>query len=290
MPKINSPFRYPGGKSQLSPYIKHLLQVNDIKGTYIEPFAGGAGVAIDLLLNNDVEQIVINDYDKSIHSAWNAIINHSEELTEFIRETPVSFEGWLIQKNIHEQNKEDQNSIPGGLATFYLNRTNVSGIIKGGPIGGKNQTGKYKIDARFNKKSLIDKIELISKYRDNIILMNEDANNLARIIKKEFIPADTFIFFDPPYYAQGKNLYMSFIDSSEHQKLFDNIQTLNEYKWIVTYDTAPEINDIYKSVNNSFTYTLNYTANSRRKANEYLFANDNTIVDSFGKVELLKNN
>ena len=120
--------------------------------------------------------------------------------------------------------------------------------------------------------------------------MNEDANNLARIIKKEFIPADTFIFFDPPYYAQGKNLYMSFIDSSEHQKLFDNIKTLNEYKWIVTYDTAPEINDIYKSVNNSFTYTLNYTANSRRKANEYLFANDNTIVDSFGKVELLKNN
>lgn len=175
------------------------------------------------------------------------------------------------------------------MATFYLNRTNISGIIKGGPIGGKNQTGKYKIDSRFNKKSLIEKIEHISKYRDNIILMNEDANNLARIIKKEFIPADTFIFFDPPYYAQGKNLYMSFIDSSEHQKLFDNIQTLNEYKWIVTYDTAPEINDIYKSVNNSFTYTLNYTANSRRKAKEYLFANDNTIMDSFGKVELLKN-
>lgn len=290
MPKINSPFRYPGGKSQLYPYVKHLLDINDVKGTYIEPFAGGAGVAIELLLHNDVEQIVINDYDKSIHSAWNVIINHKHELIEFIKESPISFENWLVQKSIHEQNKEKQNSISGGLATFYLNRTNVSGIIKGGPIGGKNQTGKYKIDARFNKQSLIEKIERISQYRDKIILMNEDANQLTKIIKSKFDPKNTFIFFDPPYYTQGKNLYMSFIDPSEHQKLFNNIKNLNDFKWIVTYDTASEINDIYKSINNSFTYTLNYTANRRRKANEYLFANDNTIVDSFGKVELLKNN
>ena len=289
MPKISSPFRYPGGKSQLYPYIKHLLEVNDVHGTYIEPFAGGAGVAIELLLRGDVERILINDYDKSIYSVWNAILNHKKKLIQKIKETPITFEEWENQKSIFLKNKNSQNSFEGGFATLYLNRTNVSGIITGGPIGGKNQTGNYKIDARFNKDELIRKIKLIHEKKSQIILTRKDANQLIPYIKENFATDNTFIFFDPPYYAQGKNLYMSFIDYSEHQKLFDNIQILNEYKWIVTYDTAHEINRIYKSINNSFTYTLDYTANSRRKANEYLFANDNTIVDSFGKVELLKN-
>lgn len=288
MPRISSPFRYPGGKSQLYEYIKHLLMINNVSGTYIEPFAGGAGVAIELLLHADVSQVVINDYDNSIYSAWNVILNHTEELINFITETPISYDEWLIQKSIHNENKNDKNSISGGLATFYLNRTNVSGIIKAGPIGGKSQTGKYKIDARFNKLSLIKKIESIAQKKDKIILMNEDANDLIKIICTKFPHDDSFIFFDPPYYAQGKNLYMSFIDTSEHQKLFDNIKFLNDYKWIVTYDTAPEIHEIYKDIDNKYKYSLNYTANNRRKANEFLFANTNTKVDSFKNVELTK--
>lgn len=288
MPKISSPFRYPGGKSQLYPYIKHLLNINNVKGTYIEPFAGGAGVAVELLLHEDVNQIVINDYDKSIYSTWNVILNHSDKLIDFIKNTPISYDEWLIQKKIHQDNKENKSSLAGGCATFYLNRTNVSGIIKGGPIGGKNQAGKYKIDARFNKDVLIKKIETISHFKDRIILMNEDANELTETIKKTYPFSDTFIFFDPPYFEQGKNLYMSFINSSEHQRLFNNILTLEDYKWIVTYDTAPEIQDIYKLVNNKYKYTLNYTANNRRKANEFLFANSNTVVESFKNIELIK--
>lgn len=286
MPKINSPFRYPGGKSQLYPYIKHLLNINNINGTYIEPFAGGAGVAIELLLHGDVEKIVINDYDKSIFSAWNAIINHSDEAINFLQTVPITYDEWLKQKSIHEESKNDPTSIIGGLATFYLNRTNVSGIIKAGPIGGKKQEGTYKIDARFNRDKLIEKVQIISSYKDKIILMNEDANELTSIIEDRFDSKNTFIFFDPPYFAQGKNLYLSFIDSSEHQKLFQNIQKMNNYNWIVTYDTSDEIKEIYKNVNQKFIYSLNYTANNRRKAQEFLFSNSNSKIESFKNIEL----
>lgn len=286
MPKINSPFRYPGGKSQLYPYIKHLLKINNINGTYIEPFAGGAGVAIELLLHGDVEQIVINDYDKSIFSAWNAIINHSEEAISFLQTVPITYDEWLKQKSIHEDSKNDPTSVIGGLATFYLNRTNVSGIIKGGPIGGKKQESIYKIDARFNREKLIKKIKIIASYKDKIILMNKDANELVSVIKKKFDSQNTFIFFDPPYFAQGKNLYLSFIDESEHQKLFKNIKKLNDYKLIITYDTEEEIKSIYSDFEQKFIYTLNYTANNRRKAQEFLFSNSNSKIESFKNVEL----
>ena len=288
MPKISSPFRYPGGKSQLYPYIKHLLEINNINGTYIEPFAGGAGVAIDLLLHGDVKQIVINDYDKSIFSAWNVIINHSDELIEFLKTIPVTYDEWINQKRIHEETKSDSTSINGGLATFYLNRTNVSGIIKGGPIGGKKQTGKYKIDARFNRKKLIEKVQIISRYKEKIILMDKDANELTSIIKDNYNSKNTFIFFDPPYFAQGKNLYLSFIDSSEHLKLFNNIKKMNDFSWIVTYDTADEIKEIYNSVNQKFIYSLNYTANNRRKAQEFLFTNSNLKIESYKNIELIQ--
>ncbi|WP_285046319.1 DNA adenine methylase [Lactococcus petauri] len=286
MPKISSPFRYPGGKSQLYPYIKHLLEINNVHGTYIEPFAGGAGVAIELLLQGDVERIIINDYDKSIYSAWYAILNHTKKLIQKIKETPVSFEEWENQRNIFLENKNNQNSFEGGFATLYLNRTNVSGIITGGPIGGKNQTGKYKIDARFNKNELIRKISLIHEKKNQIILTRKDANQLIPYIKDNFSTDNTFIFFDPPYYAQGKNLYKSFIDSKEHYKLFKNIESMNDFKWIVTYDIAYEIQSIYKPVKQKFTYTLNYTANNRRKASEFLFASPNLTIDSYAKVEL----
>lgn len=286
MPKISSPFRYPGGKSQLYPYVKYLLEINNINGTYIEPFAGGAGVAIELLLHGDVEQIVINDYDKSIFSAWNVIVNHSSQLIDFLKTIPVTYDEWLNQKKIHEENKSDSASIVGGLATFYLNRTNVSGIIKGGPIGGKKQESIYKIDARFNRDKLIKKIKIISSYKDKIILMNKDANELISTIKEEFTSKNTFIFFDPPYFAQGKNLYLSFIDKTEHQKLFTNIKILNDYKLIVTYDTAEEIKSIYNDFDQKFIYSLNYTANNRRKAQEFLFSNSNSKVESFKNVEL----
>ena len=154
MPITKSPLRYPGGKTQLSRYVRHLLDINNVHNTYIEPFAGGFGVALELLFNNDVEQIVMNDFDPSIYSIWNMILHNRDEFISLIKNTPITIEEWFYQKDIRNKLKNDSNSIENAFATFFLNRTNVSGIISAGPIGGLKQQGKYKIDCRFNKEKL----------------------------------------------------------------------------------------------------------------------------------------
>ncbi|MDT2805276.1 DNA adenine methylase [Vagococcus lutrae] len=289
MPVTYSPLRYPGGKTQLAKFVANLIEINDIKdATYIEPFAGGSGVSLQLLLENKVNHIVINDYDKSIYSVWNAIINHTDRFIELIEKTPVTLDEWHKQKDIHLNNRTYMNSLEGGFATFFLNRTNVSGIISGGPIGGQKQTGKYKIDCRFNKKTSINKIKAIAERREDITLFRKDANKLVDIIQENYDPKNTFIFFDPPYFAQGQNLYMSFINDDKHIQMKKSIDKLNDYYWILTYDAAPQIADIYHDNPNKFEYQLNYSANRKTKATEFLFSSERTVVQSYDKVKLFK--
>lgn len=291
MPVTKSPFRYPGGKTQLSRYVRHLLDINNVHNTYIEPFAGGFGVALELLFNNDVEQIVMNDFDPSIYSIWNMILNNRDEFVSLIKNTSITIEEWFYQKDIRNKMKNDSNSIENAFATFFLNRTNVSGIISAGPIGGLKQQGKYKIDCRFNKEKLIDKINRIYDFRDRIILFNLDANDFIKYELPNFSNSDTFIFYDPPYFKQGQNLYLSFINEKEHDILSQNIISYSkDYKWIVTYDTESEIYDLYAPYVQSYGYNLYYYANKKRLAKEFLFANNNTIVESFGNVNLVSLN
>lgn len=288
MPSTNSLLRYPGGKSQLSKYIEFLLDINDISGTYIEPFAGGFGVALYLLYNDKVDNVVMNDYDPSIFSIWNAALNRKDELIELICQTDITLNEWYNQKNIRNVFHDDPYSLENAFATLFLNRTNISGIINGGPIGGKEQRGKYKIDCRFNKKVLISKINRLYHYRDRISLSNMDAGDFISDKVKKYDNKSTFIFFDPPYYRQGKNLYLSFVNEQEHKRLAKQIIELESYKWITTYDKQEEILLLYKPFVQSYEYELRYSANNKRRATEYLFASERTKLKSHNNV-ILKN-
>lgn len=96
---LKTPLRYPGGKSRLTPFILELLSINNIKnGTYIEPFAGGAGIAINLLLDNHINNICINDQDRSIFSFWDTLLNNTDWLINRIKKTPISIDEWKKQK------------------------------------------------------------------------------------------------------------------------------------------------------------------------------------------------
>lgn len=287
MPVTHSPLRYPGGKTQLADFVANLIEINEMTNiTYIEPFAGGSGVSLQLLFDGIVDHIVINDYDKSIYSIWNAIINHTDRFIQLIRETPITIDEWHHQKNIYLANRTHMNSIEGGFATFFLNRTNVSGIISGGPIGGYKQKGKYKIDCRFNKNSLIDKVQAIADRHNDITLYRKDANKLVDIIQQEYNPDSTFIFFDPPYFTQGQNLYLSFISKKEHTRMKRSIDKLNNFYWILTYDTAPQISEIYVDASQRYEYELLYSANKKIKATEFLFASSRVELHSHNKVIL----
>ena len=200
-----SPLRYPGGKAKITPLVNLLMESSGVKnGTYIEPFVGGAGVALSLLFNNKVDRIVINDYDVAIYSIWNAILYEVDKLISLIEDTPVSVEEWAKQKKIYIE-RNNTYSLELAFATFYLNRTNRSGIIKAGPIGGYNQTGNYMIDARYNKSDLVKRIQKISTYKDKIILYNKEIRDFI----VNYLPLygdNSFVYFDPPYFKKGERI------------------------------------------------------------------------------------
>lgn len=273
-----SPLRYPGGKGKLTSFIAMMIETHGHKGgTYIEPFAGGAAVAIELLERGVVSEIVINDFDKGIYSFWRAILTETNRFINEIENIPINMDEWYKQRNIC-MNKKSKYSFELGFATFYMNRTNRSGIIKGGVIGGKSQNGTWRLNARFNKKELIERIRKISKNKCHIHLYNKNVDSF--IIN--YIPkynSNVFVYFDPPYFRKGCQLYMNFFDYKDHARIEHLISNKVNCDWMITYDNEPEIIKIYeKSYIKPFE--LNYSVANKRKAQELLILKNESMLPS----------
>lgn len=256
MPITYTPVRYPGGKTKLYPEIKAILEENGLLGhPYAELFAGGAGLAIKLLLKGDVSSIVINDYDRAVYCMWDAIVNHSEELCEFIDSAVLDIETWKKMREMY-QDHEGVSDLELGKAAFYLNRTNVSGILSGGIIGGLEQTGNFKMDARFNRVTLKKKVLDIAARRDYIEVTRLDAEEF---IDDRMDDPELFAYLDPPYVQKGPGLYRSSFDEKKHRSLARKVGCA-ESKWIVTYDADKLIDDIYGNYERG-DLEIRYTAN-----------------------------
>ena len=265
-----SPLRYPGGKYKISRLIELLInKAGDECSTYIEPFAGGAGVALDLLNRDVVSEIVINDSDKAIASFWKAAINESDAFIDKIYSTPVTIDEWRRQREIYFSSK--RYSLEYGFATFFLNRTNHSGILTSGPIGGQKQED-WKLDVRYNKDDLIEKIEFLRQNRKRIHVFNRDvicliANQIKRYEKR------AFIYFDPPYYQRGSVLYQNFFTDKSHKRLCATIRESVKSPWVVSYDDVPEIQKIYKGFP-SRSFSLGYSLANNGSGREVMFYSD----------------
>ena len=259
-----SPLRYPGGKSKLIPYVLETLKLNQLEGgIYVEPFAGGAAIAWYLLLNEHVERVYINDLNLSIHAFWYSVLNQTDELCRLIFDTPITMDEWHKQKSIQEN--EESSLLDRGFATFFLNRTNRSGIISGGAIGGLQQNGKYKLDCRFNKKRLVELIIEIASKREKVCLTGFDGIDFIN----EFLPLledKCLVNIDPPYYVKGKGLYQNFFEPEDHERLRNSVKYIRQ-PWIVTYDDTPEINDLYSEFRPT-SFGLRYVAQVKRKGRE----------------------
>jgi DNA adenine methylase len=272
-----SPLRYPGGKGKVANYFKQVIRENLLyDGIYIEPYAGGASVALSLLFNEYVSKIVINDIDRSIFAFWHSVLNRTYELCKYISDTTVTIDTWQTQKQVQKL-KREQDLLNLGFSTFFLNRTNRSGILNGGIIGGKHQTGKWKIDARFNKKDLISRVERISQYKNKIEVYNLDAVDLVKSLRKK-LPTKSLFYFDPPYYTKGKDLYFNYFDDNDHQKIANEIKKVRDQKWIVTYDDVKPIRKLYTGYRNK-SFKLFYSASSLNKqGKEIMIFSDNLYI------------
>lgn len=266
MPVNDTPLRYPGGKSQLAPFVIELLRANDLFGSvYVEPFAGGAGIAWKLLFDGYASEVWINDIDPAIHAFWHCVLNRTDDLCAKIEATEVTMEEWHKQRGL--QSTARPQSLALGFSTFFLNRTNRSGILKAGVIGGLAQAGEWKLDCRFKKKDLIEKICRIALYRDQISLTREDASSFLSSTVKT-LPQQALINIDPPYYRKGPELYCSFYDHADHERLAKTIRKLKR-PWMLTYDDAPEIRALYDGLPTT-TKELTYYAQVKRTGVELL--------------------
>ncbi len=276
--KHYSPLRYPGGKAKMYDSVLRIMADNNIcNPTYIEPFAGGAGVALRLLIEGKAETIVINDFDISIYAFWHSVVNRGEELIRMIKKTPITLKERERQMNIQLRKNDMRYSLLTiGFSTFYLNRVNVSGIIKGGPLGGNLQESKYKIDCRYNKENLIERIRLIMDYRDRVIVTNLDAKVFLAGVNE--YGNNLFMFIDPPYYVKGGQLYMNSFTREDHIELRNSIVKYLDIPYIITYDNVSEITELYNEFN-KVEFELLYSAGKHSLGKEVLLYRNDLVIN-----------
>jgi DNA adenine methylase len=266
-----SPLRYPGGKQILARVLGHLIEVNKCEGgVYAEAYAGGAGAALSLLFAERVERLMLNDADLSIYSFWQAVLRKTDAFLKLLRDTPVSVTEWHRQRNIY-LHPSRHSSLRLGFATFYLNRCNRSGIIgNAGLIGGLEQRGKWKLDARFNRDELATRIRRAALYSDRIDLFNLDATDFLRNhVSKANMASRSFAYLDPPYFAKGSQLYLNSYRPEDHRNLARYLKQEAKFLWVMSYDDVPEIRALYRDFR-QVAFDLGYSARDRRVGKELL--------------------
>ena len=276
--KLYTPLRYPGGKARFAPFIAETMQANGLHGGhYLEPYAGGAGVALELLFHGHACHVHINDLDPALNAFWVSATRHPEELLRLLHDTPVDMDQWFRWRGVL-RGETEATLVERGFATLFMNRTNRSGILKGGVIGGMAQAGEYKLDARLDKPALSARIERIALRADDITVYCEDAHSLlARC--SDFLPAASLIYLDPPYYVKGRGLYRNFYMHEDHLAIAKLLQSQNFARlWVVSYDNAEQICAMYQ-MSQGLTYSLNYTAQKRYVGSEVMFFSRDLAID-----------
>ena len=275
--RLYSPLRYPGGKAPFAPFIAKIMEENGLAGGhYLEPYAGGAGVALELLFHDHVSYIHVNDADPAVYAFWKAVTEHSGELLALLDSTPITIEEWFRWRSVLRE-KNERTVVERGFATLFLNRTNRSGILKAGVIGGKRQEGEYKLDARFKKDVVATRIQEIAKRSHCISVYCEDSLQLLKRCS-EFLPRQSLIYLDPPYYVKGKGLYRNYYKHDDHVEIARKIQQEGfKWPWVVSYDNTEEIRAMYQ-MSQSLSYGLNYSAQRRYVGNEIMFFCQNITV------------
>ncbi len=266
MPVTDTPLRYPGGKTQMTPLVQDIMRVNNLEQCiYCEPFAGGAGIACRLLVEGAIAEAWINDIDPAIYNFWDCVLTATDDLCELIETTPVTMEEWRRQREI--QHKARGSKLALGFSTLFLNRTNRSGILRGGVIGGYEQLGNYPLDCRFNRVDLVRKVRRLAVYRDQVRLTCQDARlYIGDTVNR--LPAHSLVNIDPPYFDKGPELYANFYTAADHAALAKSVRAIKR-PWMLTYDDVPAIRVLYAGLPGT-RKALNYTAQVKKIGIELL--------------------
>jgi len=261
-----SPLRYPGGKWRFYSFFERLITENFEKcPVYVEPYAGGASLALSLLFTDKVDEVYLNDLDPAIHAFWHSVLNHNDRFSDLVQTTSVTPYEWTRQREIYRQGLRS-GEFALGFATFFLNRTNHSGILNGGMIGGKAQRGDWRIDARFNSTELVRRLTLIASFKSRIHLSCMDAMELLHYHRRG---RNKLVYLDPPYFGTGRNLYYNAYGPDDHARVRDGISEL-QCPWLVSYDDVQPIRKLYRNFR-CRRVLWRHTARASRQGNEIIY-------------------
>jgi DNA adenine methylase len=243
---VVSPLRYPGGKRRLSGYVAAALKLNKLKPKlFVEPFAGGASVALQLLADGVVEKIALGDRDPLVASFWNVVFHDHKWLVEQVENISVTIKDWERTRKSLPKLKTDRER---ALACLFLNRTSFSGILAAtaGPIGGKEQASEYKVDCRFPRETLVRRIKAVAELRNDVAFISRGTwrETMKKVGEKGYKPADVFYYLDPPFYAKAERLYRFYFKKPGHTALHDAFVKVKS-PWLLSYDVAQTIIDQY---------------------------------------------
>ena len=273
---FSSPLRYPGGKTRLAYFLSNALEKNfseNEKIVLVEPYAGGAGASLKLLFSGKVDKIIINDLDKAIFSFWKIAVSEPDFLINKIKKVSIDIDEWRKQKEVYNNSSSTPREL--AFATLFLNRTNRSGIIEGGPIGGMDQSGFWNVKARFTKNTIIERLEKIKEFKNKIKVRNLDGITLLKQLEKNKKKNNYFIFLDPPYYQKGKSLYLNHYIDKDHKKLLKLLEK-SSLKWVMTYDDVSYIQNLYDKFRKS-KFVINHSAFEARQGKEVLIFSNNVV-------------
>jgi DNA adenine methylase len=270
-----SPLRYPGGKRKLANFMALLFRTNQLlDGEYAEVYAGGAAVALTLLYGEYARKVHINDLDRGVHAFWIAARDRTDELSRLVHDARLEIAEWERQRAV--QFADDPDPLDLAFSTFYLNRTNRSGIITGGVIGGKDQTGEWKIDARFRTRDLVRRIERIGRWASRIEIHNLDGAEFLKTVAQE-LPPKSLVYLDPPYYVKGQEmLYANYYGPDDHAEVASLVREL-KVLWVVSYDDTAEVRALYED-RPTVAYDIAYSASDRYRGREVAFFSDGLLI------------
>lgn len=267
---VKTPFRYPGSKSSFTNVVKKIITYNRLENSVlIEPYAGSAAVTLALISEGICSKAIIGERDPLLYSFWKVVFSNPKTLIERVKKSNIDLQTWQsLQPLLRVDNPKDHDLNELAFAALFLNRTNFSGVMHAGPIGGKSQTSAYKIDCRFNKADLIQRIIGINKLKSRIKVKFGDA---LKLIEKSKNIENSIFYIDPPYFLQGPKLYRHNYNTTQHMEL---AAVLNECKfnWILSYDSHSVIRNLYENQSHVLT-PFQYSTRKPKSENELLITN-----------------
>lgn len=262
---MKAPFPWYGGKKNVKELVVNkilqVLDINDTRQTYFEPFVGGGTIVFNLEPNNavvsDINCWLINLY----HVIKNDLVVFLKKLDKFEdieADNPRYFfdlnkRKFNELKDKHPVNpssfsrKPDTVQIELAARFYYMCKRGFGGIVSVLPDGNVNvRFAQSKIDGRYLYD--VDNIDKVSEFLQDVTLKCGDYMAALKGIKKGDV-----VYIDPPYYSEKPSqdsYWKTEFGLKEQERLANYVWSLHDkgIYVIVSNSDHPVIRKFYKGL------------------------------------------